>query len=255
MLRAQSERQLPVSCYHFIYISINIYEDFGMPFVIKKTFLAFGLMAIPYMFFAGHVSKQLTKEDLYAVEKLSIGPRCLNTASFEDEIDCIKEVQSAIKELVPNMKCADKGTTIEPLEFLSRGYGCCFDRARFIEKALAYYGFTTRRAAMYDLTQYGWFGLLVPGIPSHAATEVLTKKGWMGVDSNELFILLTDQGEVLTYKSFKPFINNLTSNIANRSFYEKNIFVIYGLFSRHGMFHGPNLPIPEFNFRELLHNS
>ena len=220
----------------------------------KRIFISgiLSLLIIAYVFYAGHVSKQLTKDDVYAIEKLTVSSQCLKTTSFENEINCIRAVQAAIKTLVPNMKCAEKRTTIEPLEFVNRGYGCCFDRARFTEKALAYYGFNTRHVAIYDRSQYGWFGLLVPGISSHATTEVLTKKGWMGVDSNEPFILLTNNDEVLTYKNFKPSINDLTSNVEPKEFYEKDVFVIYGLFSRHGMFHGLNLPSPEFNFRELL---
>jgi hypothetical protein len=51
-----------------------------------------------------------------------------------------------------------------------------------------------------------------------------------------------------------PIIYTHTSVIEPKHFYDKKLLVIYGLYSRHGMFHGMNLPGPEFNQSELKYN-
>lgn len=207
-----------------------------------------------YLFFAGHVSKSITAADVDAIEKLSVQTSCAQVSSFPDEIACVKAIQLSIRALIPNNRCAGRGTTIEPLDFITRSFGCCYDRARFTEKALIYYGFETRHVAIYDVSKHGLLGFFIPGISSHATSEVLTTKGWMGVDSNEPFILLTKNKEVLTFRNFKKHADDLDDIVAPQSFYANDLMIIYGLFSRHGMFHGLNLPAPEFNFRELRHN-
>lgn len=209
---------------------------------------------IAYLFGAGQVSKGLSQSDLVAIQKLGVNSQCQKISSFEDEISCIKFIQASIKRLLPNMSCAERGQTIEPLEFLQRQYGCCYDRARFTEKVLSHYGFETRHVAIYDASRFGFMAIFLPGISSHATSEVYTQKGWLGVDSNHPFILMTRNNRVLTYKDFKKHSGELDYAIVPADFYKKDLLVIYGLFSRHGMFHGPNLPAPEFNFRELLYN-
>lgn len=216
--------------------------------------ICLAILFIAYIFLAGHVSKDLTNEDKIAIQKLDVDNQCLEVHSFNHEITCIRAIQTAIAELVVNTQCADRGTTIEPLEFLNRSFGCCYDRARFTEKALSYYDFDTRHVAIYDRTKHGAFSFFAPGIPSHATSEVLTSKGWMGVDSNEPFVLLTTDNRVLTFENFKSYEGQLRYDLEPKTFYSNELLVIYGLFSRHGMFHGPNLPTIEFNFSELHHN-
>lgn len=228
-----------------------------MKYLVKRTsfiLMTLVVLFIAYVFLAGHVSKELTNEDKIAVQKLGVDAQCLKVLSFDDEIRCVKAIQNAITELVSDTRCADRGTTIEPQEFLKRSFGCCYDRARFTEKSLSYYGFKTRHVAIYDRTKHGALSIFVPGISSHATSEVLTKKGWMGVDSNEPFILLTTENQVITFNNFKSHEDQLKYPMKPKGFYSNELLVVYGLFSRHGMFHGPNLPTIEFNFGELHHN-
>jgi hypothetical protein len=223
----------------------------------KRAGLALAFLTtifIVYLFAAGQVSKEISQSDLLAIQKLHVDLQCHTISSFQDELSCIQAIQGSIKTLVPNMNCAARGQTIEPFEFLQRQYGCCYDRARYTEKALSRYQFKTRHVAIYDMSDYGVFGLFMPGTLSHATTEVYTQKGWMGVDSNEPFVLITRSNQVLSYKDFKQHPYTLKYPVEPRNFYSKNLLVVYGLFSRHGMFHGPNLPAPEFNFRELFYN-
>jgi hypothetical protein len=177
---------------------------------------------------------------------------CAEKGKFDAEVHCIKSIQMVIRRLVPDSKCAIGN--IEPYDFISRGFGCCYDRARFMEKALNYYGFQTRHVALYDIGAYGIFSVFVPGISSHATTEVKTQKGWLGVDSNHPFLLMTRDGIALTYKTFRLWKNDIIDPVIPEKFYEKRLAVIYGLYSRHGKFHGPNLPGPEFNLKELKYN-
>lgn len=88
---------------------------------------------------------------------------------------------------------------------------------------------------------------------SHAATEVLTSRGWLGVDSNEPFLLLTQDGYPSTYRNA---INNIEDfkGISPQKFFRQKLDVIYGLYSRHGRFHGKNFLGPEYVLSEVLFN-
>lgn len=218
--------------------------------LISITVLSFG---IAYVAFAGSVDKHITDPDRQAIMRLDADKRCSKHLEFGEEIACIQHVQNTIRELVPNFSCPENGSIIEPNEFIRRGVGCCYDRARFAEKALSYFGFETRHVAIYD-GSYGPLSLLIPGIDSHATTEVKTSRGWMGVDSNYPFLLITKNGEVLTYESYKLRRADLAYSIEPSGFYNKNFIVIYGLLSRHGKFHGKHLPAPEFTSQELFYN-
>ena len=211
-------------------------------------------LAILYLYFAGQVSKEISNKDQVAIEKLQLGNSCVGLTGFEAEVVCVRAVQAAIKSLVPDPACPPRGSIIEPSEFLERQQRCCYDRARFTEKALMHYGFQTRHVALYDTQRYGLLGLLFPGVRSHATSEVNTARGWMGVDSNFPFLLLTRDGRPLTYRTYATYKNQIADTLLPADFYQKNLQVIYGLYSRHGQFHGPNLPAPEFEINEILFN-
>jgi hypothetical protein len=213
------------------------------------------LLSFAYVLQTGSISKAITPADLSAIERLGVEKACSVRADFSSEIACIKAVQNSIRVLVPDLTCAPKGVLIEPYNFLTRGYGCCYDRARFTAKALSHFGFETRHAAIYDGDAYGLWGLLVPRIASHASTEVKTSKGWLGVDSVEPFLLMTAGGEVLTYRNFKSRRTEIRDPVRPDDFYRRDLIVVYGLYSRNGKFHGLNpVPVPEFNLRELIYN-
>jgi hypothetical protein len=206
------------------------------------------------IYFFGELDKSLTEHDVEAIRMLNVDQLCRIRSSFEDEVICVETIQKAIAIIVPTFKCSNKRESIDPSSIVRRGYGCCFERALFTEKALAYYGYETRHLALYDASQYGLLTLVIPHVSSHAATEVKTSKGWMGVDSNVPFLLITKDNKVTTYASVNVNINNYKFHISPEQFYRNNLIIIYGLYSRHGMSHGINFPVPEFNFNELLYN-
>ena len=98
------------------------------------------------------VNNDLTPEDVQAINSLGVSGECHGLHDFPAELRCVRSVQLSIKTHVSDMRCADKSQIIEPDQFLARGYGCCFDRARFIEKTLQFYGFQTRHLALHHLT-------------------------------------------------------------------------------------------------------
>ena len=78
-------------------------------------------------------------------------------------------------------------------------------------------------------------------------------RGWLGVVSNEPFVLIGADNSPETYRYA---INNLEKfpKMAPQEFYQERTDVIYGLYSRHGNFHGMNFPGPEFVYSELRWN-
>ena len=128
---------------------------------------------------------------------------------------------------------------------------------------LSYYGFKNRRIALYDLGKLGFLSLIIPNIDSHAAVEVKTKRGWLGIETN--FYKSNDKNFLLIDENLKPYtfknvINNSNSLLSkfdfktNEIYKSKNTITIKGLYSRHGRFHYPYLPFLEINFNDFLNN-
>ncbi|HEX8556071.1 MAG TPA: hypothetical protein VF695_15300 [Sphingomonas sp.] len=207
-----------------------------------------------YIVAAGSVSTTLSSGDLQAIGMLRGVETCRDRLTFDAEIRCLRVVQAAVLAIAPGRACAAKGVRIEPLDFVRRGYGCCFDRARFIEKALSHYGFSTRRVAMYERRR-GWIGFLIPGIDSHAASEVRTRRGWLAVDSEQPFMLITRGGRPLQFDELHTVDPRTLYTRPTRSHsfgFENAYFVVRGLYSRHGQSHGVRLPAPEINYPDFL---
>lgn len=208
-----------------------------------------GLYAIVFL----RVDNELDASDISAITQLNLESVCggeLN--SFDSELDCLKGIQSTI-HAIGQHHCAAKGELIEPAEFLKRKYGCCFDRARFFEKSARFYGFESRHVFLIVPKYSSLFNILPLGQSSHATSEVLTKRGWLGIDSNALFLLTDQQGVPHPYRSLKEH-SEFRERATPTNFYAQPYDVIYGLYSRHGFFHGWNLPGPEFVFDEFMYN-
>ncbi len=216
-------------------------------------FLGVSIIFAVYVSQALLVNNKLSQDDIYAIKKLSVDKQCGTIQNYENQVTCIKAVHQSIRNKVTDFRCASRFTLIEPKEFLTRGFGCCYDRARFAEKTLEFYGFKTRHVFIIE-QEYFLFNLLIPGVRSHASSEVRTSKGWLGLDSNEDFILLTSDNLPLSYEQALQNIGNIRSKMLPVTLYSKELKVYYGLYSRHGFFHGVNLPGPEINIRQIHHN-
>jgi hypothetical protein len=224
---------------------------------IVRAILATLALGALYVVAAGSVSKSPGGEDLQAIASLHADAACRDRSGFAAELRCIRHVQAAVLAIGRGGRCARKGTRIEPMDFIRRGYGCCFDRARFIEKALTHYGYAVRRVALYS-RRYGFAGLLTQWIDSHAGTEVRTARGWLAVDSVQPFVLITRDGRPLRYADYgdpsagRPVQRPGPGHDFN---FDRPYFVIYGLYSRHGRFHGPDLPAPEIHYPDFLRST
>jgi hypothetical protein len=206
-----------------------------------------------YIVLAGSVSKEITAEDIRIIQSLELDGTCKSIDTFDRQIGCIRELKRVIAAKIPVFQCSTPGAGIEPANVMRRRYACCYGRSRFLEKTLKYYHMKARHLALYDISAYGLLSLLVPGIPSHATVEVLTSRGWMGVDSSLPFLLMTKKREPVIYEQLKSLpAEELLEQPEPQDFYAKRPIVIYGLYSRHGMFYGPNLPAPEINYLDFI---
>ena len=228
----------------------------------KLIFLAV-LPIIIYIFKAINVSKEITENDRKVIKSMIIDNSCKKLNSFESEIKCIEKIQETQSLIGINNDCRTGIINVEPMEFINENYGCCYDRARLTEKMLSYYGFKNRRIALYDLGKLGFLSLIIPNIDSHAAVEVKTKRGWLGIETN--FYKSNDKNFLLIDENLKPYtfknvINNSNSLLSkfdfktNEIYKSKNTITIKGLYSRHGRFHYPYFPFLEINFNDFLNN-
>ena len=179
---------------------------------------------------------------------------CNKKNNYQTEIDCIRAIQVSQKTLIKSLKCRKGNIEVEPINFINANFGCCFDRARFIEKTLTYYGFKNRRVSLFATDKYGLFSLIIPNKDSHAATEAKTSRGWIGIESIEPYFVITDKNNnPLTFKQGLNLGFKFPEKTYN-NFYYRGLISISGLYSRHGRFHKPNFPFPDINFKDFSHN-
>jgi len=221
---------------------------------ILVTIIVIATFSSIYAILGLSVDNSITSDDEKAILSLRIEEKCENSiGTYEKEIECLRSIQAAVQS-IGEKRCAVAADIVEPSEFLKRNYGCCFDRARFIEKSARYFGYETRHIF---LIQPNYIGSLTNSLPlgqaSHATSEILTTNGWIGVDSIDPFILIGADSSPYTYRHAISNLNEFPSMVPQH-FYQESIDVIYGLYSRHGKFHGRNFPGPEFVFSELKWN-
>ena len=139
------------------------------------------------------------------------------------------------------------------------GHGLCFDRSRAIETILRLQGMRTRHAAIYSTRATGSAlrSLATPGVDSHAITEVMTRRGWMIVDSNSRWIGLTNANQPLDLARLRdrpggPWHPSVRVQLPE--IYRAPYTWVYGLYSRHGRFYPPYNPVPDVNWAELAEN-
>ena len=119
-----------------------------------KLKISLSLVFITYSFFAINVRKNITNDDIRAIKMLKVDNFCKNINNFQSELNCIKNIQISQKKLIDDEKCSEY-TNNEPLGFIKENRGCCFDRARFIEKSLNFYGIKSRRVFLIPRDKSG----------------------------------------------------------------------------------------------------
>jgi hypothetical protein len=180
--------------------------------------------------------------------------------TYIDELNLIRSVQRSVLNISPGIVGLPLGQERELKELYEAKSGECYDRSRSIEKILRFLGFKTRHIALYDITQTGSKikALTTPGTFSHAVTEVLTKHGWLVVDSNTPWVSADQNQQPVSIKYMQSSIEDSTS-IAwgiepTASIYAGPFIFIYGLYSRHGKFYPPYNFIPDIQYGEFIQN-
>ena len=221
----------------------------------KRRYFLILILAIffPYLFNSIKVNKSLSADDIEITNLLGVSNQCSNINSYSDEIDCIKSVQKSQLKLIDNTNCRDGFINLGSKKALKENTACCFDRSRITEQALQFYDFKIRHVFLIQTSKLGYFSLFIRNLPTHASTEVLTSKGWLGVDSNEKFILIDEN--YIPYSYSKAISNNLISKKTDNSCYQKPLINIIGLYSRNGKFFKPYIQfLPEIEFIDFFKN-
>lgn len=222
----------------------------------KKTKFFLGISFIGFLYYlliSMGVSKSINEDDKYITKLLNVDKECLKMNSYEQELKCIKTIQESQLNLIKGGVCRGKYINLGSKEVIKVNTACCFDRSRITEQALQIYGFKVRHVFLNETSKRGYFNLLIPNTISHAASEVLTSKGWLGVDSNEPFVLLDENNFPNTFE--KAIANGVINSYSEAAIYKKPMTYVIGLYSRHGAFFEPYFPyLPEINFYDFFRN-
>jgi len=233
-----------------------------------KAILGVGILVLALLigvFYINNVDNALTKEDTYYINKIVSKTEAnrilLPDRAFEDEIQFIKKTQQAVLAIAPENRGLIEGTPREPKQLYTYHYGLCYDRSRVIVKVLRANGFKTRHISVYSLshTVNTLKAITSSGTESHALSEVLTAKGWLFIDSNDIFLGLDNNNnpvtmDLLQQKGFDNIQWTSYNNLNYQVIYQKKFTYLYGLYSRHGKFYEPYTFIPDLNWAEFLQN-
>jgi hypothetical protein len=228
------------------------------------------------------VNNAITNKDKFFIEKFLEKERVQSlkeNPTYKDEIKFIKAVQHVVLNTVPIGRGLEYGKPREPEDIYkavaSGQTGACFDRSRLIEKILRSRGFKTRHVFMCSVDYNRrrlkpWFSRAAK---THAVSEVLTKKGWLVVDSNHDWVSLDRQAHPYSMKCIQCKKNMLWEKPMCSDMKEicKEPFTfLYGFYYRCGRLYPPFLfclpltaadtkikvciPFPDMNCCELLYN-
>lgn len=207
------------------------------------------------------VDNSLSEEDKqYIPMYLSKVVPLPDSPTYKDELNFIVSVQSSVLTIAPGHDGLPFREKREPKELYEAKTGLCYDRSRVIEKILRFSGFVTRHVSIYSKEKTGSAlkSLITPGVSSHAVTEVLTKNGWLVVDSNAPWISTDTNEQPLSIEYIHLKAENSVGikwNIEPPSgIYIKPFTFVYGLYSRHGYFYPPYNMIPDINYGEFIQN-
>lgn len=251
----------------------------------KKLFLLVGVLAFFFTIVCHYaVPITLTEEDREYIPKIIKNVKSIRkNAIFEEEIAYIYAIQSAVFGLAKANQEIPKFHAREPKDLYFLKHGLCSDRSRTIEKILRHAGFNVRHANIYSILKkpkaynpetdkhnknlrlvtpfYAVFFRTGYDTTSHSVSEVLTKKGWLIVDSNYKWLSLDTTGnpvslnKLMQYNRHYKLTNWLEEYpIDLNDIYEIPFTYVYGLYSRHGKYYPPYSVIPDINYTEFLLN-
>ncbi|TYZ14287.1 hypothetical protein FY528_00730 [Hymenobacter lutimineralis] len=212
------------------------------------------------------IDQTVTAEDkqyiqLY-LQGIPSGPASAQT--YDQQLALIKAAQNVVLTHSITGVAIALGQPREPKDVYTSHLGLCYDRIRVLEKIFMKLGYQTRHVTLFaDVPALSKLQeLTTAGVPSHAITEVLTKKGWLAVDSNHRWVAIDAQNQPYSMENLQAKLREGKASVwltqpehDYQQFYSKPCTFIYGLYSRHGQFYPPYTPgIPDYNLRELLYN-
>jgi len=208
-----------------------------------------------------------TRADVWAVHEILRGTghgglRLVGGGTFESQIRLIQAVQDAVLSIAPRNRGIPLGGRREPADLLRAGHGLCYDRSRSIEKALAAARLPVRHVSVYSTRETGsaLVSLLTPGVPSHALSEVRTRRGWLVVGSNRRWISLRAGGVPVSMAQLARAAGREALHWSDRvrvppdPILRAPFTYVYGLYSRHGRFYPPMDPVPDVNWADFMDN-
>jgi len=179
---------------------------------------------------------------------------------YDQEIEFIRATQAAVLHVAPINEGLPLNAPRELRDLAEAGRGLCYDRSRAIETILRYAHLNVRHIALYSTARTGSAlrSLITSGVPSHAASEVQTARGWLVVDSNDPWISLDVNGDPVTMQTIQAAADGGAPPQWKRpppnAIYTQRFTFVYGLYSRHGRFYPPYDFIPDVNYSELVEN-
>ena len=207
------------------------------------------------------VDKSITIDDKKYIPKFLINlPKTSKELSYKDELDFISSIQQSTFNIAPNVGSIPPNQEREPKQVYLAKVAGCPDRSRLIEKILIYSGFKTRHISIYSKEKIhsSIIALLTPQVGSHAVVEVLTKKGWLVVDTNYPWIAIDNNNNPISIKQIRHSLDHaqvIDWKVAPPHGIYRNSFVyLYGVYSRHGKFYPPYNIIPDINYGEFIQN-
>lgn len=133
--------------------------------------------------------------------------------------------------------------------------GICSDVSRAAETFLTYLGFRVRHVSIYTLKHNSnpYAVAITYRNPSHAVTEVLTSRGWMLFDPHFGRQYVDANGNPVPaarmYEAIR--VGDINADDAHVIFSDQ-YSLFYGLYSRHGLFYPPYVPVPDIAWTDFL---
>jgi hypothetical protein len=142
---------------------------------------------------------------------------------------------------------------------LARRRGCCYSRSRVIEKALVDYGFEVRHVSVFA-AGLPWYAYAGAGVSSHSTSEVRSSRGWLLIDTSLPPFVAVDAAGVphsardLRRLKAESLLHQTGFADLPTSMMDGNYVLVYGMYSRHGGFFAPFVPLPDMDWRMFLYN-
>ncbi len=223
----------------------------------RKTVFFLLLFILSLFFLYKHnVEKKLTNEDIeyikLFIKDLELDQINFEKNSIEQEIIFVNNIHKKILASIVDRRGIDLNNSREPKDLYTSRRGECFDISRLLEKIYMYYGYKVRHLSIYEKKgKYPFINLFFKkNNDSHAISQIFTQYGWISIDSVFNWIGIDDNYNLIKLENIKN-INNWKYDQPHHIF-EKDFYVIYGLYSRHGLFYPPYNRFPDLNFFDFL---